>query len=121
MDKKMTEYFGEVIYSYSEEQAIEDGVLMMNPSNDFEECNIITTNLWFYIEERVLNGNFILTEPQDMVNRLMKDAKDIYKNRKFEGDNDEDFFVVKGSEKIKLVWFVRNEDNKLTAMLPEDY
>lgn len=121
MDKQAIECFGDVIFSYGREQAIEDGVLMKNPSEVFKECDIITTNLWHYIEERILTRNFILTEPMELLNRLMREAKHVYENGKFEGDNNKDFFVVKGNDKIRPVWFVRNETNKLTAMLPEDY
>ena len=119
MNQEMLEYFGEPISVYTEEQAIEDGVLMKNPSKTFEECNILTTNLWSYIEERCVNC--ILTEPLEILERFMKQAKDIYDNNKFEGDNDKDFFVIKGNDKIKPVWFVRNGDNKLIGMCPEDY
>lgn len=119
MNKETKEYFGEVISVYTAKQAIEDGVLMKNPSCTFAECDVITTNLWAYIEERCINC--IFTEPMEILERLMKQAKDIYDNNRFEGDNNKDFFVIKGNDKVKPVWFVRNKHNKLTAMLPADY
>ena len=119
MNESMKEFFGEPISVYTREQAIEDGVLMKNPSNLFPECDMLTTNLWSYIEGRCLTNAKI--EPPALLNRLMRLAKDIYENEKFKGNNDKDFFVIRGNNKVKAVWFVRNENNKLTAMLAEDY
>ena len=53
-------------------------------------------------------------------NAKKKEAKEIFDSNKFAGDNDENFFAVKGNE-IKTVWFVRNGNGKLTGMLPSDY
>ena len=119
MNNGTKECFGEVISVYTQEQAVEDGVLMKNPSETFEECNIITANLWHYIEERCLNC--ILTEPIELLECLMKQAKYTYDRSNFRGDNDRNFFVIKGNGKIKPVWFVRNGGNKLTGMMAEDY
>ena len=65
MDQEMLEYFGEPISVYTQEQALEDGVLMKNPSESFDECSILTTNLGHYIEKntrehrrRQLNNKF---------------------------------------------------------------
>ena len=111
-----------VIYSYEREQAIEDGVLMKNPLRHiFNECDIITCNLMEYATNRVLENGLILTEPLDLIGRLLKEAREKYENEDFDGDNDKNFFVIKGNEQTKDVWFVRNEGGFLTAMLPEDY
>ena len=61
-----------------------------------------------------------LTEPKEFLDIVMKQAKRIYDKEKFIGDNDKNFFVIKGRQ-IKPIWFVRNGNNKLTGMLPEDY
>jgi len=119
MTEAINELFGEVIYKYTANQAVEDGVLMKNPSKTFNECDLITTSLWNYIEERCINC--ILTEPLDLLECLMKQAKYTYDRNRFKGDNDKNFFVIDGNGKVKPVWFVRNENNKLTAMLSDDY
>ncbi len=119
MQNAIEEFFGETISVYTTEQAVEDGILMKNPSGIFPECDVITTNLWHYVEERCINC--VLTEPLDLLNRIMKLAKDIYENEKFKGDNDKDFFVIRGNNKVKAVWFVRNDHGKITGMLPDDY
>ncbi len=115
----ITEFFGKPISVYTSEQGIEDGILMKNPLDTFTECNLLTTNLWAYIQNRC-SRNFFRT-PHDLLECLMKRAKDIYDNEKFDGDNDKNFFVIKGNDKVRDVWFVRNEHNKLTVMLPCDY
>lgn len=117
--KQGDELFGEVISVYTEKQAMEDGVLMQNPCDVFEECNMMTTNLWEYIRERCFR--MTLTSREELLEILMRLAKDIYENKRFEGDNDKNFFVIKGNVNIKPVWFVRNNQERLTAMLPEDY
>lgn len=113
--------YGAPIVKYTSAQAIDDGVLMKNPAMDiFTECNIITTNLFEYCKKRAFEEN-IMKDEFDLVKALMIAAKDIYENNKFQGDNDKDFFAVKGNEKVKDVWFCRNEYGRLTAMLPDDY
>ena len=114
------------IYTYTTEEAMEDGVLTPNPKQEcFEECNIITSSL--YEELKVVSmkrsmkqvfGESVI----DTIGHLMSYARMIYDNEKFEGDNDKNFFVVeKGWEMEQDVWFVRNGEGKLTAMLPSDY
>ncbi|MFH1848761.1 MAG: hypothetical protein ABH879_01090 [archaeon] len=57
----------------------------------------------------------------DLLDCLMRQAHKIYYSLSFEGDNDWDFFVIKGNDKKKDVWFVLNGDSKLTAMLAGDF
>lgn len=114
------------IYKYTSEDAIEDGILRGNPRADcFDECTIITTALHeelnkvaYRRSEKMMFGEEVL----QTIGHLMKFAKDMYDNEKFEGDNDKNFFVVpKGWKMYCDIWFVRNEEGKLTAMLPSDY
>ena len=90
MDNEFLEFFGEPIYTYSDQDALNDGIVMKNPSEIFQECDIITTNLWSYIEKLVLETT--LTEPQELLDIVMKQAKRIYDKEKFVGDNDKNFF-----------------------------
>ena len=119
MNQEMVKYFGEPISVYTQEQALEDGVLMKNPSETFDECDILTTHLWHYIEKKCRETT--LTKPIELLEIVMKKAKHIYDKCKFVGDNDRNFFVIKGNGYFNSVWFVRNGYNKLTGMLPEDY
>ena len=63
----------------------------------------------------------LMTGPLEFLNCIMQQAIYIYSRGLFQGDNDRDFFVIKGKNGFKAVWLVRNEHNKLTAMLKEDY
>lgn len=104
----------EVVSSYSREEAVEDGILMKNPAQEkFSETDIITCNLCETIGKKF--GELFLIR----LSELMQYAKKKYENKEFEGDNDKDFFII-GWEQLKI-WFVRNENGMLTAMLPEDY
>jgi len=113
------------VYSYSREQALQDGVLMKNPKQDrFPECDIITVNLFNKIKklsfERTMKRVFEV-DTMEILGSLMLFANDMYSKKKFKGDNNKDFFVLPPTEEGVVVWFVRNENGKLTAMLPEDY
>ena len=118
-------FFGEPIYTYTSDEAVEDGFIMENPRTDrFEECNLITTNLFEKIKEVATQRNMTRVFPieeTELIGCLMIGAKEIYSQNKFEGDNDKDFFVIPKTEEGLVVWFVRNEKGKLTAMLPGDY
>lgn len=119
MPNTIQQFFGKTVSVYTEEQGVEDGILMKNPSECFEECNLITANLWHYIEKKCKET--CLTEPIELLDIVMKKAEHIYSKEKFKGDNDENFFVIKGNGYFKSVWFVRNGSGKLTGMMPCDY
>ena len=119
MSDAISKLFGEVISVYPASQAVEDGVLMQNPSEEFEECNLITTNLWNAFE--TCCKTTILTEPKELLDCIMNQARRLYVRGKFQGDNDRNFFVLKPRRALKPIWFVRNENQKLTAMLASDY
>jgi len=116
----------EVISSYTESQAIEDGFLMKNPRLDvWDECDIVTGNLIDELKEVCNKRNesrVFPQEPLELVACMLNYAKKIYMDNDFKDDNGKDFFVVpKGELMTKDIWFVRNENAMLTAMLPEDY
>ena len=115
----MLEFFGKPVYIYPEQQALNDGILMNNPSREFEECSVITTNLWNYLEKKASETS--MTEQIELLDVIIRKARKIYVKDKFSGDNDRNFFVIRGNSQFKNVWFVRNEYNNLTAMRPEDY
>ena len=118
MNSNMVEFFGKPISVFTEQNALDDGILMKNPSEAFPECDLITTNLYAYIEGIAKKCPYY--ETLSLLDKLMEYAKESYDNKKFEGDNDKNFFVVK-LILSKAVWFVRNEYSTLTALLPSDY
>ena len=121
----MIDFFGEPIYSYDESEAVEDGVLCENFRKDiFPECNLLTSNLYERLKEVAFERsqkNVFEVEPYFLLGCLMMGAKTIYESGNFKGDNDKDFFVMPKTDEGVVVWFVRNGNNKLTAMLPGDY
>ena len=119
MNSEMLEFFGEPISVYTEEEALEDGVLMQNPSKEFTECNLITSNLWGALEG--LSKATALTKPIDLLNIVMQKAREIYRRGAFKGDHDSNFFTLPAIGDMESVWFVRNGNNLLTAMIPSDY
>jgi len=112
-------------FSYTSKQAIADGILMKNPRQDrFPQCNIMTRNLYDKITmvafNRSLTRMFPL-DPLEFIGSLMVGANQIYSKKQFKGDEDKNFFVMPKTDEGLIVWFVKNEQGKLTAMLPGDY
>ncbi len=117
--------FGKVIFQYTDDEAVEDGILAENPRSEvFEECSIVTANLLNRFEKLAEERNksrVFAINTEYLLGCLMIGAKEIYEGNKFVGDNDKDFFVMPKTEEGLVIWFVRNGSGKLTAMLPEDY
>ena len=115
----------DIVFKYTQEQAIEDGFLIENPkSNRFEECNTITTNLFNKLDEIENQRNLVRVfpyDPLDFMGCLMLAANKIFSEKNFKDDQDENFFTTPKTEEGLVVWFVRNETGKLTAMLPGNY
>ena len=109
----MNDIFGEPIYKYTAKQAIDDGILMRNPSKEFSQCTLITTNLWESLKEGCKDKHM------DKLDEIMRSANKLWQEKNYKGDEDENFFTVKSFS--KPVWFCRNEYGTLTAMLPDDY
>ena len=112
------EFWGEPISVYTQEQGIEDGILMKNPLIIFSECNALTANLWNRIQNLAKE---LGKEPVSVLERILLQAKYIYYNKLFTSDHNEAFFTFSVPGMDKAVWFVRNENDRLTAMLAEDY
>ena len=111
----------EVVYSYTSEQAVEDGVLVditkINPSWNKGLFNYVTTNL---LSKGYMKGDEInIPNLLDLLNQALQIVKDKSKNFK-EFDT---FFCGKiefpNGEKEKI-FIEMNETEKFTIMLPED-
>jgi len=124
--KNTDDFWGDPIYTYTAEEAVEDGILMENTRKDrFGECSHMTCNLYEQIDKLAQERNktrLMEIDAQFLVGCVMIGAREQYQSEAFKGDNDKNFFVIEGTEDgFSPIWFVRNEYGKLTAMLPEDY
>jgi hypothetical protein len=114
--------FGEAISIYTSYQALDDGILMKNSKMDiFPECIFITTNLYNHIKDIRQAAVWGFLDEEEILAIFMRRAKILYQQGQFKKDHDRDFFTLKLDPNINEIWFCRNEFNKLTAMLPEDY
>jgi len=116
--------FGEVLSTYTSNQAVEDGFLVEIKSDRFPECNLMTRNLFDRLEKIAFERNLKRVFPIDtmyLINCMMLCGNKIYSEQDFKDDQDKNFFVLPKTDEGIVVWFVRNEHGKLTAMLPEDH
>jgi hypothetical protein len=112
--------YGTPIFTYTDGEGVEDGILARNPaSNKFSECSLITSNLWETVSDKCVKGENHTIEFLQRMGEIMQVARDYYHSGKWKGDHDRDFFTIE-AQGLKI-WFARNGQDKLTAMLPEDY
>ena len=105
-----------IIYSYTDEQATSDGIIHKLGNSPHR----ITNNLFVAIQEKYKMDvnetyNFVLAEILPLVPYAVKeyDKGGILKS---------DFNFKGGKFKhSKIIWFIPNENNGITAMKPEDY
>jgi hypothetical protein len=112
-----------VIYSYTSEQAEEDGILFnitkLNPSWERGIFNFVTVNLLNqgYFEE---DGKIRMVNLVDLLNQANEIVKKATKNfTKFDS-----FFsgnIELPSGKQQKIFIEQNETGKLTILLPEDH
>lgn len=140
-DQDLNDLFGEVIYSYTSDQATDDGILfnlmLLKPyfkDMDRSIFNYATTNLLYslgYIEDSrsikgiedkkiiTTTGDIKINIPSimDLLNQAIKILKESKKkNDWFYSGKIED---PNGSE--KEIYICQNETGRYTLMLPEDY
>lgn len=117
---KITDFWGEPIYTYTSEQAIEDGILFkISDLKPFQNSiiNIATTNLmnkgYWTQENNEIKIN--LSNLQDLltqaIKHMTKTKQDSFYNLKIE--------LPSGQK--QTVYVCQNETEKYTIMLPEDY
>jgi hypothetical protein len=120
-------FWGKPLYTYTSDQAVEDGFLVENPRQEvFGECNLLTTNLYERLRTELYKRNLERVFPmelEELIGCFMHAGKKQYDpgTEWLEDDHDKNFFTIAPSWDGVVVWFVRNEHGKLTAMLPEDY
>lgn len=116
--------FGETIMTYTEEQAVEDGILV--PVAEFKQgwekglFNYITSNLLCKCKYMAYNESFSIANLMDLLNQANQIVK-----KNSNGFKEFDHFF---SGKIELpsglqqkIFICQNSTGKFTIMLPEDY
>ncbi len=116
--------FGEVIYSYTDEQAIEDGILIdlsvINPDWKRGIINMMTNNLAVKLEilkEDKATGGIKFNVPNllDVLNQSVQIIKKNPPDTFYSGSIE----VFDGTK--KKVFIGQNGTGQFTLMLPEDY
>ncbi|MCM1986606.1 hypothetical protein [Methanococcoides seepicolus] len=119
----MDDIFGEVVYTYTSEQAVEDGILFdilqVNPEWEKGIFRFITTNLMAqgYLQDDGINVPNLL-DLLNQANSIVRNASNGFK------DKAESFYSGKvelPSGKKQQIFISLNELGKYTIMLPEDY
>lgn len=121
------EFFGEPIYSYGDEQAVEDGVLVPFRANDRDTGHRITSNAYEALKDHYSKKGYEdYDDPQFLqffFCELLPLVKETVKEYEKGGilKTNYDFKVKKDPPRGKTLWYVPNERNGVTIMKPEDY
>ena len=111
MDEKEYEHelFGNVIFSYTDAEALQDGVLFGVEEYSRHKVNRVTANVYTWL------GGFINEEGFPQQYRELEDVaiEALHESK----DKDLVEFQYKG----KRFWFMDNEVGGKTIMFPEDY
>ena len=116
----ITDFYGKPIYTYTNKEAIEDGILFkISDIKLFKNSiiNIATTNLMNkgYWKQETQEIKINIPNIQDLltqaIDHMTKKGKDTFYSLKIELPN---------GEKTKI-FIAQNETGKFTVMLPEDY
>lgn len=97
----------EVIYSYTDKDAVEDGVLVKIGSKGDRVSNL--SGLFNWIED-----NGLLVEVAQFIEQNRQEAMRIYEENIGGG-------IFKWNIKEENLWLIPNENGGLTLMHPEDY
>jgi hypothetical protein len=121
----MREYFGDPIFTYTDNQAVEDSVLVPFVTKRGDTGHRITRTAWDalreYYRERAEGryadpefARFLLSEMLPLIPEAVRTYKEggILKTTY-------DFQVTKNRGRV--FWFIPNEQNGVTLMRPEDY
>ena len=103
--------FGEVIYAYTDAQALEDGVLVAVPGEG--KVNRVTRAVFDHFTKPM--GESQETGPVTDITPLMEAIRAILKN-----PPDEDGWRTT-THNQKELWLIPNETGGLTLMFPDDY
>jgi len=104
------DFFGEPIYTYTDEQAIEDGGLVAIAGP--ERVNRVTRAVFDYFTQPM--GNSPVTGPVTNITPLMDAICAV-----LQAELKDDWRIA--TYQNKTLWLVPNEVGGLTLMFPEDY
>ena len=121
------EFFGEPIYSYGDEQAVEDGVLVPFKANDRDTGHRITSSANEALKDHCSKKGYEdYGDPQFLqfffceLLPLVKEAVKEYEKGGILKTN-YDFKVKEDPPPSETLWYVPNENCGITIMKPEDY
>ncbi len=110
----MTEFYGEPISVYTDEQAIEDGQLVMVDETLFPGC-LFTQAVMTVIMDKVEKGQRTYLQ---IVAPLMQDVMMIARKHPTEPEYTGN--ELDGNVTGKTLWFGMNQSGGITVMFPED-
>jgi hypothetical protein len=115
------------IYSYGDEQAVDDGVLVPFKANDRDTGHRITSNAYEALKDHYSKKGYEdYDDPlfiQFFFCELLPLVKEAVKEYEKGGilKTNYDFKVRKDPPPSETLWYVPNERNGVTIMKPEDY
>ncbi len=111
---ELTELYGDPIYVYSDEQAVEDGVLVavngLFPA--IWKLNRVTRAVWDAYTAPIGPSDLRITDVT-VITRTLRAT--------WEDADVVDGWRIGMTSDGRVVWFVPNETGGMTAMFPEDY
>ncbi len=122
----MSEYFGDVIDSYGDDEAVDDGVLvaLMSPRGDTRHR--ITSNAWHSLVEHYRQKGYEDYSDEEFKRFFLAEllplasfAVQAWKEGELLKTN-YDFSVIH-TKQSETLWFIPNEIGGVTIMKPEDY
>ncbi|MBI4446880.1 MAG: hypothetical protein HY645_13365 [Acidobacteria bacterium] len=121
----MKELFGDVIYEYTDEQAVADGVLIPFIVNEKDTHHRITSNAYHELTEHYEQQGYEYDDARYLgffLHELLPLAPAAVREYQAGGilKTDYDFRVVK-REQGEILWYLPNEIGGVTMMKPEDY
>ena len=110
MSNEPEDLFGEPIYTYTDQQAVEDGLLVAIAGPG--RVNRVTRAVFDHFTEPM--GTSPITGPVTDISTLMDAVRTILQSELNDG------WRI-GTYRDKTLWLVPNEVNGFTLMFPEDY
>lgn len=124
LEERLRETFGETIFSYTDEQAVDDGMLVPFCTSRGDTGHRITRNAYATLREHHRNGYPAYSDAEFLrfffaeLLPLIPTARTVYGRRGILKTT-YDFRVVEQQDQV--LWYLPNENDGVTIMLPEDY
>ena len=125
LDDKLKEFWGEPIYSYTDQHAIGDGILIPFIAGNKDTLHRITSNAFIELSEYHKQRNYPRYEQADFYRfffaellPMVPEAYRVYDRGSILKTTYEFRVTEKDSE---ILWYLPNELNGITMMLASDY